>query len=57
MFTVLRCHRKWENEKMFGKNFQAIIQAGMAPVEFQYFHGNKLVSKYNNPATTSIATT
>jgi hypothetical protein len=25
MFSVLRCHRKWENEKMFGKNSNALV--------------------------------
>ena len=31
MFAILRCHRKWENEKMFGKNVQALVIAGQAP--------------------------
>ena len=31
MHSILRCHRKWENEKMFGKNNQAIVIAGQAP--------------------------
>jgi len=28
MFAVLRCHKRWENDKMFGRNFNAIVQAG-----------------------------
>ena len=31
MHQILKCHRKWENEKMFGKNSQAISIAGQAP--------------------------
>ena len=48
MFAILRCHRKWENEKMFGKNVQALVIAGQAPSEYQYFTNSKLVSKFTH---------
>ena len=46
MQAVLRCHKKWENEKMFGK--WNLSMMGMAMNEFQYFTTNKLISKFSN---------
>ena len=28
MFVILKCHKKWENEKMFGKSAQSMNFAG-----------------------------
>ena len=47
MYAILKSHKRWENEKMFGKSAQAINFAAQAQQDFQYFSCNKLVSKYN----------
>ena len=53
MYAILKCHRKWENEKMFGKSAQTLNFAGQANQDFQYFTSNRLVSKYTQSSLTS----
>ena len=48
MYTILKVHRKWEYEKMFGNNNRLGRESMMerGTVEYQYFTANRLISKY-----------
>lgn len=53
MYMVLRTHRKWENEKMFGKSLQAITYAGLSLCDYQYFTNKKIQNICGDKTTAS----
>jgi hypothetical protein len=53
--VILKCHRKWEQEKMWGKNSHLMSLAGQTPVEYQFFTGNRLSSKFSDKSISTVS--